>query len=259
MTNRVRLDIADHVGIITLDNPRLNILTSDVQDDLRRIAEEIAARRDIRSVVVTGTQTTFSVGADVKEMRGKDFSSVIDDSRAGPTAWASVARIPQPTVAAISGFALGGGCELAMCCDFRIASDSAQLGQPEILLGLIPGAGGTQRLARLVGVSVAKELIFTGRIISASEALDIGLVSKVVPDGEALSSAMTFAAELARGPLYALRAAKEAIDRGVEVDLETALEIERIQAGALMSTPDPVIGIESFLRDGAGKAKFHAD
>ncbi len=255
----VRLEADSHVGVITLDIPKLNILSLEVQDQLKRVSEESTIRDDIRSVIITGGPKMFSVGADVKEMRGKGYQAILDESRAGPTAWDAVARIPKPTVAAIAGFALGGGCELAMCCDFRIAEESAKLGQPEILLGLIPGAGGTQRLARLVGVSVAKELVFTGRIIKADEALAIGLVNRVVPDQEAFPAALEFAAALARGPRYALRAAKEAIDRGIDVDLDTALEMERLQASALMSTRDPVIGIDSFVENGPGKANFLQD
>lgn len=256
MASLVRLEVDAYVGIITLDIPKLNILSLEVQDQLKRVSEEVTVRNDIRSVIITGGPTMFSVGADVKEMQGKGYQTILDESRGGSTAWTAVAHIPKPTVAAIAGYALGGGCELAMCCDFRIAAKTSKLGQPEILLGLIPGAGGTQRLARLVGVSIAKELIFTGRIIEADEALAIGLVNNVVPDQEALPAALEFAAVLARGPRYALRAAKEAIDSGINLDLGTALEIERILASALMSTRDPVIGIESFVQDGPGKADF---
>jgi enoyl-CoA hydratase/carnithine racemase len=156
----------------------------------------------------------------------------------------------------VTGYALGGGCELAMCCDLRIAGDNAKLGQPEILLGIIPGAGGTQRLPRLVGPARAKELIFTGRFVGAEEALHIGLVNRVVAPDDVYSEAMALARTLATGPAYALRAAKEAIDRGLEADLDTGLEIERVQVSALFATEDRAVGMASFIEHGPGKAEF---
>jgi enoyl-CoA hydratase/carnithine racemase len=170
--------------------------------------------------------------------------------------FSAVARIPKPVIAAITGFALGGGCELALCADLRVAADNAKLGQPEIKLGLIPGAGGTQRLARLVGPARAKELIFTGRTIGAQEALRIGLVDQVVPAAETYPTARALAAELAAGPAFALRAAKAAIDRGLETDLDTGLEIERQQFAGLFATEDRAIGMRSFIEEGPGKAVF---
>ena len=169
---------------------------------------------------------------------------------------AAVARIPKPVVAAVTGYALGGGCELALCADIRIAADDAKLGQPEILLGVIPGAGGTQRLARLVGPARAKDLIFTGRFVPADEALAIGLVDQVVPPDQVYDTAVAWASRFAAGPAYALRAAKEAIDRGLETDLETGLEIERQQFAALFATEDRGIGMTSFVENGPGKARF---
>jgi enoyl-CoA hydratase/carnithine racemase len=156
----------------------------------------------------------------------------------------------------VSGFALGGGCELAMMCDFIIAADNARFGQPEIKLGIIPGAGGTQRLSRLVGPSRAKDLIFSGRMVKAEEALRIGLADRVVPAAEVYPTALAWAAELADGPAFALRAAKEAVDRGLETDLDTGLEIERAQFAALFATPDREVGMRSFIEEGPGKAVF---
>ena len=168
----------------------------------------------------------------------------------------AIAEIPKPTVAAITGYALGGGCELTLCADYRIAADDAKLGQPEILLGVIPGAGGTQRLSRLIGPSKAKDLIFTGRFVDAAESLQIGLVDKVVPAAEVYPAAVAWASQFSKAATLALRAAKEAIDSGLGVDLHTGLEIERQQFAALFATEDRSIGMTSFVENGPGKAAF---
>jgi enoyl-CoA hydratase/carnithine racemase len=168
----------------------------------------------------------------------------------------AVARIPKPVVAAVTGYALGGGCELALSADVRFAAEDAVLGQPEILLGIIPGAGGTQRLSRLVGPAKAKDLIFTGRFVPAEEALAIGLVDRVVPAAEVYPAAREWATRFTGAAAYALRAAKEAVDRGLEVDLVTGLEIERQQFAALFATEDRTIGMRSFIENGPGKAPF---
>lgn len=178
--------------------------------------------------------------------------------RSGPlqTSLATVAAIPKPVVAAVNGYALGGGCELALCADYRIAAEDAKLGQPEILLGIIPGAGGTQRLSRLVGPSRAKDMIYTGRFVEAAEAERIGLVDRVVPAGEVYDAAVAWAGQFARGAALALRAAKEAVDAGLGVDLATGLQIERQQFAALFATEDRTIGMKSFVEKGPGKAEF---
>lgn len=185
-----------------------------------------------------------------------DHVAMVKRSRALQEAFTAVARIPKPVVAAITGYALGGGCELALCADYRIAADNAKLGQPEILLGLIPGAGGTQRLSRLVGPSRAKDLIFTGRMVKADEALTLGLVDRVVPAAEVYEQAHAWAARLAQGPAVALRAAKEAVDQGLEADIDTGLAIERTWFAALFATEDRERGMRSFVEEGPGKAKF---
>ena len=159
-------------------------------------------------------------------------------------------------MAAITGYALGGGCEVALACDFRVAADDARLGQPEILLGIIPGAGGTQRLARLVGPAKAKDLVFSGRFVGADEALAIGLVDRVVPAAEVYATARSMVQQYVGGPAYALRAAKEAIDRGLETDLESGLEIERMLFSGLFATRDRATGMRSFVENGPGKARF---
>jgi enoyl-CoA hydratase/carnithine racemase len=172
------------------------------------------------------------------------------------SAFTAVARIPKPVVAAVTGYALGGGCELALCADLRFAADNAVLGQPEILLGVIPGAGGTQRLTRLVGPSRAKDIIFTGRFVQADEALAIGLVDRVHPAESVYDEAVAYCRQFTTAATYALRAAKETIDRGIETDLETGLELERQQFAALFATEDRTIGMSSFVESGPGKAEF---
>ncbi len=184
------------------------------------------------------------------------YTDMVDHSALLQDFTRSLAGLPKPTVAAITGYALGGGCEVALACDFRVVADDARLGQPEILLGIIPGAGGTQRLARLVGPAKAKELVFSGRFVGAAEALAIGLADEVVPPGEVYAAARARVARFVGGPAYALRAAKEAIDRGVEVDLETGLEIERMLFSALFATRDRAVGMRSFVENGPGKATF---
>ena len=171
-------------------------------------------------------------------------------------AMTAVATLPKPVVAAIVGYALGGGLELALACDLRVAGEASRLGQPEILLGIIPGAGGTQRLPRLVGPARAKDIVFTGRMVKAAEALAMGLVDVVVPDASVYQAALDLVQRYAVGPALALRAAKQAIDHGLDVDLATGLEIERVQFAALFGTEDQRAGMRSFLENGPGQATF---
>ncbi|MGM0346638.1 enoyl-CoA hydratase/isomerase family protein [Streptomyces sp. Adlamb9] len=252
----VTLDVAEGVGTLRLDRPPMNALDVATQDRLRELAEEATRRDDVRAVVIYGGERVFAAGADIKEMQNMDHTAMVLRSRGLQDAFTAVARIPKPVVAAITGYALGGGCELALCADYRIAADNAKLGQPEILLGLIPGAGGTQRLPRLVGPSKAKDLIFTGRMVKADEALAIGLVDRVVPAAEVYEQAHTWAAKLAQGPAVALRAAKEAVDVGLETDIDTGLAVERNWFAGLFATEDRDRGMRSFVEEGPGKAKF---
>ncbi len=244
------------VGTIRLDRPKMNALNEQVQEEIRAAAHEAAARDDVKAVVVYGGERVFAAGADVKEMNDMSYTDMIKRSEGLQSAFTAVAKIPKPVVAAITGYALGGGCELALCADVRFAAEDAVLGQPEILLGIMPGAGGTQRLTRLVGPSRAKDLIFTGRFVKAEEALAIGLVDRVVAPEAVYQEAMDWAAQFAGAATYALRAAKETIDRGLEVDLETGLGIERQQFAALFATEDRSIGMQSFVESGPGKAQF---
>lgn len=252
----VTLEVDEGVGTIRLDRPPMNALDIAAQDELKAAAEEAARRPEVRAVVVWGGEKVFAAGADIKEMQAMSYEDMVDRSRGLQDAFTAVARLPKPVVAAVNGYALGGGCELALCADIRIAAENAKLGQPEILLGLIPGAGGTQRLARLVGPSRAKDLIFTGRMVAAPEALAIGLVDQVAPAEEVYGRARAWAGRLARGPAYALRAAKEAVDAGLETDLDTGLALERTLFAGLFATADRETGMRSFVDEGPGKAKF---
>ncbi len=252
----VRLEVADGVATLRLDRPPMNALSVQVQEEIRAAAAEATERDDVRAVVLYGGERLFAAGADVKEMATMSHADMVKRSGALMSALSAVARIPKPVVAAVTGYALGGGCELALTADVRIAADDATLGQPEILLGIIPGAGGTQRLTRLVGPSKAKDLIFTGRFVKAEEALAIGLVDRVVPADRVYEEALTWARQFSGAAALALRAAKEAIDRGSEVDLETGLEIERQQFAALFATEDRTRGMTSFVEQGPGKASF---
>ncbi|SFC97162.1 enoyl-CoA hydratase/isomerase family protein [Streptomyces aidingensis] len=252
----VHLDVTDGVGTLRLDRPPMNALDIAVQDRLRELAGELSRRADVRAVVIWGGEKVFAAGADIKEMRAMDHAAMVSRSRGLQDAFTAVARIPKPVVAAVTGYALGGGCELALCADIRIAAEDARLGQPEILLGLIPGAGGTQRLARLVGPARAKDLIFTGRQVQAGEALAMGLVDRVVPAGEVYREAHGWAARLAGGPAMALRAAKECVDTGLEADIDSGLALERSWFSALFATEDREIGMRSFVEEGPGKARF---
>jgi len=256
MAEFAHLEVTDGVGTIQLDRPPMNALNEQVQEEIRDAASEATERDDVRAVVVWGGAKVFAAGADIKEMADMSYPDMVKRSGALQSSFSAVARIPKPVVAAVTGYALGGGCELALCADIRIAADNAKLGQPEILLGIIPGAGGTQRLTRLVGPAKAKELIFTGRFIGAEEALSIGLVDKVVSADQVYDAAFAWASAFAHGPAFALRAAKEAIDRGLETDLETGLEIERQQFAALFATQDRAAGMRSFIGEGPGKATF---
>lgn len=252
----VRVEVEGGVATLRVDRPKMNALDAQVQEEIRAAATECAEREEIKAVVVYGGERVFAAGADIKEMAAMSYTDMVRRSGALQSSLTAVAKIPKPVVAAVNGYALGGGCELALCADIRIAADDAVLGQPEILLGIIPGAGGTQRLSRLVGPSKAKDLVFTGRFVKAPEALEIGLVDRVVPAAEVYTEALSWARQFSGAASYAIRAAKESIDRGLEVDLETGLEIERQQFAALFATEDRTTGMASFIENGPGKARF---
>ena len=252
----VRLEIDQAVAVIRLDRPPMNALNAQVQDEIAAAAAQVTADHDVRAVIIYGGAKVFAAGADIKEMAEASYAQMAADTRRLQDAFTAVAKIPKPVVAAITGYALGGGLELALCADFRVAGESARVGQPEILLGVIPGAGGTQRLPRLVGPARAKDIVYTGRFVTAPEALAIGLVDKVVPDAEVYQAAREMVNRYAGGPAVALRAAKQAIDEGLDVDLDSGLEIERLNFAGLFATEDQRTGMRSFVENGPGKATF---
>jgi enoyl-CoA hydratase/carnithine racemase len=256
MAEFVHVETDQAVATIRLARPPMNALNAQVQDEIAAAAERVAGDDDIRAAIIYGGEKVFAAGADIKEMADASYGRMAVDTRRLQAAFTAVARIGKPVVAAITGYALGGGLELALCADFRVAGESAQVGQPEILLGVIPGAGGTQRLPRLIGPARAKDIIFTGRFVGAQEALAIGLVDRVVPDAEVYDAARALVKRYASGPALALRAAKQAIDDGLDVDLATGLEIERLNFAGLFATEDQRTGMRSFIENGPGKATF---
>jgi enoyl-CoA hydratase/carnithine racemase len=247
MADFVRLETANRIGTIRLERPPMNALNQTVQEELRAAAHAATADDEVRAVIVYGGEKVFAAGADIKEMA--DMSYVDMAARAGAlsSAFDAVARIPKPVVAAITGYALGGGCELALACDWRVAAEDAKLGQPEIKLGIIPGAGGTQRLARLLGPARAKEIVFSGRMVGAEEAARIGLVDRVVPAAQVYDAAVELITPYLNGPAAALRAAKLAIDGGLDRDLAAGLAWESQLFAALFATEDRREGMNAFV------------
>ncbi len=252
----VRVEIDGAIATIRLDRPPMNALNSQVQAEIADAARQVGDDEQVRAVVIYGGEKVFAAGADIKEMEQASYADMAASSRRLQDSFTAVARIGKPVVAAITGYALGGGLELALCADFRVAGQGARLGQPEILLGIIPGAGGTQRLPRLIGPARAKDIVFTGRFVGAAEALQIGLVDKVASDDQVYQVARDLVAQYASGPAVALRAAKQAIDAGLEVDLDNGLQIERLNFAALFATEDQRTGMRSFIENGPGKATF---
>jgi enoyl-CoA hydratase/carnithine racemase len=254
----------DGVAVLRLDHPKVNTLSQALLRQLEAAAT--ALREDPPgAVVVTGGDRLFAAGAEISEFTEPGSRQVISQAEAEALggqflrAINAVADIPRATIASISGFALGGGCELALACDFRIASEKAKLGQPEILLGIIPGGGGTQRLARLVGPARAKDLILSGRQVGAEEALRMGLLDEVVPADALDDRVFELAARYAGGALEAQALAKRAIDRGLDITLDGGLALEQELFAEVFTTPDAQVGVESFLDHGPGKAVFREE
>jgi enoyl-CoA hydratase len=243
----------DGVALVTLDRPKLNALSVAFLGRLRDVVDELAADPP-GAVVLWGGPRIFAAGADVAEFSEPGAAQRI--AAAFHAATCALTALPRATIAAITGYALGGGLELALACDLRVVSEDARVGQPEVLLGLIPGGGATQRLPRLVGVSRAKDLIFTGRQVAADEALRIGLADRVVPRDGVLEEALALAAAFASGPLVALAAAKRVIDDGADASLPDALELEVAAFVSVGGTEDARLGVTSFLEHGPGRARF---
>lgn len=256
MAEFARLDVAEGIGTLRLDRPKMNALDAQMQREILAAAREADERDDVAAVVLYGGERVFAAGADINEMASMDYAQMLTHGQLLQEFTRAVASIGKPTVAAITGFALGGGCEVALAADVRFCAANAKLGQPEILLGIIPGAGGTQRLARLVGPATAKELIYSGRFVDADEALRIGLVDAVHPAEAVYDEAVAWARQFVGGPALALRVAKDVIDRGLEVDLQTGLEIERAGFTGLFATQDQKAGMTSFIDNGPGQASF---
>jgi enoyl-CoA hydratase/carnithine racemase len=244
------------VGTIRLDRPKMNALNHQVSSEIDEAVAAAKTNDDVRTVVVWGGDRIFAAGADIKEMSDLDPVSMFRWIGEFQDVFTRLERLPKVTIAAINGYALGGGCELSMACDLRIAAEDAKFGQPEILLGVIPGAGGTQRLPRLVGVGRAKDLIYSGRMMDAREALAIGLVNQVVPAAEVYDRAVALAESYAKGASIALLAAKQVIQNGVDTDMTTGLMLERQAFAALFASEDQKIGMKSFIEEGPGKARF---
>jgi enoyl-CoA hydratase/carnithine racemase len=242
------------VVVVRLNRPPLNPLSGALLARLAEVARSLATDSALHAVVLAGSEKAFAAGADIEELAGgADARAVCERFRA---AFDAVAAIPRPVIAAIRGFALGGGLELALACDLRVAATTARLGQPEIQLGIIPGAGGTQRLPRLVGPARAKELIWSGRHVRADEALAIGLVDRVV-DAEAVEDdALEWASSFAAGPVVAMALAKRAIDAGLDGSLAAGLDAEADAFVEVFVTDDAAVGLRSFLEHGPGQARF---
>ena len=253
----VNLEVAESgVGTIRLDRPKVNALNEQVSTEIGAAVAAAANDERVRAVVVWGGERVFAAGADIKEMADKDAVSMFRYIGGFQSIFTSLEQLPKVTIAAVNGYELGGGCELALACDFRICAEDSQLGQPEILLGVMPGAGATQRLPGLIGVSRAKDLIYSGRFVAASEALDIGLVNEVAGPADVYPRAVALAERYARGPGVALMAAKQAIQNGIELDMASGLLVERQGFAALFATEDQRIGMDSFVEHGPGKARF---
>jgi enoyl-CoA hydratase len=252
----VTLEVKDGVGTIRLDRPPVNALNAQVTAEFAELAKEATERDDVRAVILYGGEKTFAGGADIKEMAARSYPEIAKFGATLTGTVAAVANIPKPVVAAITGYALGGGLELALAADWRVAGDNVKVGQPEIQLGVIPGAGGTQRLARLIGPSKTKDLVYTGRFVKAEEALQLGIVDQVVAPDDVYAAAHKWAAQFANGPAVALRAAKAAIDGGLDTDLANGLKLESHLFAALWATQDQQNGMKSFIENGPGKATF---
>jgi enoyl-CoA hydratase len=256
MAELVVLEVVDGIGTIRLNRPPVNALNLQLLAELADIAYQVDLDPSIYAVVIHGGPKAFAGGADIKEMAELSQSEAARVLPAISLSLSAVAAIRKPVVAAVTGYALGGGLELALTADYRIAGDNVKVGQPEIALGIIPGAGGTQRLTRLIGASKAKDLVFTGRYVKAPEALELGIVDKVVAPDDVYAESLAWAKQFVGGPSQAYAAAKAAIDGGLDGDLNSGLKLEVQLFTALFATSDQKEGMRSFIDNGPGKANF---
>lgn len=234
------------VGLITLNRPKaMNALSSPLMAELTQILDQYETDKSVRAVVITGSEKAFAAGADIKEMMSKTYVDALTENfiTAG---WERVTRCRKPVIAAVAGYALGGGCELAMMCDFILAADNAQFGQPEITIGIIPGAGGTQRLTRLIGKSKAMEMCLTGRMMGAEEAERAGLVSRIVPAAELLDEAMKTAEKIASFSMPSVILAKDSVNSALNSTLAEGIMIERRLFHSCFATSDQTEGMSAF-------------
>lgn len=247
--NNLRLEVENEIAVLTISRPKaLNALNSETLTELNEVLSDIEKRDDIKVVILTGDgEKSFVAGADIAEMVNFSAAEARAFGMRASEPFFKLMNMRQVTIAAVNGFALGGGCEISMACDIRIASDNARFGQPETGLGIIPGFGGTQRLARLVGMGRAKELIFTCDTIKADEAYRIGLVNKVVPQAELMDTAKKMASKIVSKGSYAIAIAKAAINNGYDMDIKNAVEMEANLFGITCSTNDKKEGMTAFL------------
>ncbi|WP_075877099.1 short-chain-enoyl-CoA hydratase [Merdibacter massiliensis] len=238
-----------HVATITINRPKaLNALSTEVLTELNAALDEVAADKDVYALVITGAgEKSFVAGADIAEMKDKTVEEAATYGKFGNEVFRKIETFRCPVIAAVNGFALGGGCELAMSCDIRIAGDNAVFGQPEVGLGITPGFGGTQRLARLVGAGIAKEMIYTARNIKADRAAEIGLVNKVVPAGELMETVMKMANGIAKNAPIAVANAKKAINEGLQCDIDGGIAIEVKEFSDCFASEDQTYGMTCFL------------
>jgi enoyl-CoA hydratase len=243
----------DGVALVRLDRPKMNALSGALLDELAAVAKDLSGDPP-GAVVVWGGERIFAAGAEISEFGGPDEARLIGGKFR--EALDTLAALPRATIAAVNGYALGGGCEIALACDFRVAAEDAKLGQPEVLLGIIPGGGGTQRLTRLVGPARAKDIAMSGRQVAADEAHRIGLVDRIVPKDRVLDEALEWAGSLARGAVLAQALAKRAIDEGLDGTLAVGIALEQELFAEVFATDDAAMGVKSFLEHGPGKATF---
>lgn len=245
---KIVLEKQDRIGIVRINHPEtLNALDTGILEELDRVFDELAADPDTDVVILTGAGRSFAAGADIAEMHLMQAAEGKRFGRLGAGVFRKIELLEKPVIAAVNGFALGGGCELAMACDIRIAASRAKFGQPEVGLGITPGFSGTQRLPRLVGLGKAKELIYTAAVIHADEACRIGLVNKVVEPEQLMDECLAMAKTIASKAQLAVRYAKEAVNRGTETDMETGIGIENALFGLCFATADQKEGMKAFL------------